>query len=409
MDHRRSRVASRVTADMTPSVVYVVPDKMGGMISIVESLLAHRHADGFRHEVVLTDNQLSEDARFGGRLPADAQRTVHYRLPTENMFAVVRRLRDAIPPGGGVLVSNDQIELAMLHRFDPGRMVVQLLHGDHDYYYDLADRHQAVIDAWIAYSRSMADGLRRRLPHRAADVHYLPYGIDLPPRGREHRPGPIRLVFAGRLEHGQKGVFDLPLIDERLRERGVTVQWTVMGDGPDRDQLRRRWASARVAWSGPLARREVLARLADGDLFILPTRAEGLPVALIEAMGAGLVPIVSDIASGVPELVEHNVSGLRIAVGDVPGFAAAIADLAGDPARLETMSAAARRAIGARFDPRARTAEYQALFARWQALRRPRPARLPIPYRTRLDQPWLPNPVVRTVRTAIRRYRGKPA
>jgi hypothetical protein len=126
-------------------------------------------------------------------------------------------------------------------------------------------------------------------------------------------------------------------------------------------------------------------------------------------MGAGLVPIVSDIASGVPELVEHRVSGLRLPVGDVPGFADAIADLAADRATLETMSAAARRAIGSRFDPRPRTAAYQALFAEWRVLRRPRPARLPIPYRTRLDQPWLPNPVVRTVRTAIRRYRGKPA
>jgi glycosyltransferase involved in cell wall biosynthesis len=394
---------------MTESVVYVLPDKMGGLINIVESLLAHRHPDGFRYEVVLTDNQLSADARFGGRLPADDQRTVPYRLPTENMFAVVRRLRDAIPSGGGVLVSNDQIELAMLHRFDPGRMVVQLLHGDHGYYYDLAERHQAVIDVWVAYSAAMADGLRRRLPHRAGDVHHLPYGIDLPPRFREHRPGPVRLVFAGRLEHGQKGVFDLPLIDARLVERGVAAEWIVIGDGPDGDALRCRWASPRVSWAGGLARREVLARLADGDLFILPTRAEGLPVALVEAMGAGLVPIVSDIASGVPELVEHRVSGLRLPVGDVPGFADAIADLAADRATLETMSAAARRAIGSRFDPRPRTAAYQALFAEWRVLRRPRPARLPIPYRTRLDQPWLPNPVVRTVRTAIRRYRGKPA
>lgn len=398
-----------MTADVPATVVYVVPDKMGGMINIVESLLAHRQPDGLRHEVVLTDNRLSADARFGGRLPADAQCTVQYRLPTENIFAVVRRLRAAIPPGGGVLVSNDQIELAMLHRYDPGRMVVQLLHGDHDYYYDLAERHQAVIDAWIAYSTAMAEGLRRRLPHRAADVHYLPYGIELPAVRRQRRHGPIRLVFAGRLEHGQKGVFDLPLIDARLREGGIAARWIVIGDGPDRDELRRRWTAPEVSWLGPLARRDVLARLADGDLFILPTRAEGLPVALVEAMGAGLVPIVSDIASGIPELVEPGVSGLRIAVGDVPGFAAAIAGVAADPARLEAMSAGARQAIGTRFDPRARTAAYQALFARWQALKRPRPARLPIPYRTRLDRPWLPNPVVRTVRTAIRRYRGKPA
>lgn len=394
---------------MMPTVVYIVPDKMGGMINIIESLLAHRRADGFRHDVVLTDNQLSADTRFGRALPADRQCTVRYRLPTENLFAVIRRLWDALPRDGGVLVSNDQIELAMLHRYDPGRMVVQLLHGDHDYYYGLAERHQSVIDLWIAYGSAMAEGLRRRLPHRAADVHHVPYGIDLPARTRVRAPGPLRLVFAGRLEHGQKGVFDLPLIDAQLRSRGVAARWIVMGDGPDGGELRRRWTDGDVSWAGPLPRPDVLARLPDGDLFILPTRAEGLPVALVEAMGAGLVPVVSDISGGIPELVEPGVSGLRIAVGDTTGFASAIADLAANPARLEAMSAAARRAIGTRFDPRARTLDYQALYARWQALRRPRPARLPLPYRTRLDQPWLPNPVVRTVRTAIRRYRGQPA
>ena len=394
---------------MTASVVYVVPDKMGGMLNIVESLLAHRAPDGFRHEAVLTDNLLSRDARFGGALPADAQRTVRYRLPTENMFAVVRRLWDALPRDGGVLVSNDQIELAMLHHYDPGRMVVQLLHGDHDYYYDLAERHQSVIDVWIAYGTAMADGVRRRLPHRAADVHHLPYGIELPARARTAVPGPIRLVFSGRIEHGQKGVFDLPRIDAALRDRGVPAVWTIIGDGPDRQELQRRWSAPWVTWVGALERRAVLDRLGDGDLFVLPTRAEGLPVALVEAMGAGLVPVVSDIPSGVPEVVDRGASGMLVAVGDTAGFAAAIADLAADRDRLEAMSAAARRSVQARFEPRPRAAAYQDLYARWPELRRPRPARLPIPYRSRLDQPWLPNPVVRTVRAAIRRYQGKPA
>jgi glycosyltransferase involved in cell wall biosynthesis len=395
-------------ADVTDSVVYVLPDKLGGVTNIVASLLAHRQPDGFRHEVVFTDNLLSRDARSGRMLPADAQRLVQYRLPTENIFAVLRRVWEAMPGGGGVLVSNDQIELAMLHRYDPGRMVVQMLHGDYDYYYELAVRHQAVIDVWVAASAAMVAELRRRLPHRTADVHHLPYGIDLPTRLRLARPGPLRLFFTGRIEQG-KGVFDLPRIDAHLADRGVRVSWTIIGEGPDREALQGQWSPPHVQWVGPLDRPGVLARLADGDLFVLPTHAEGMPVALVEAMGAGLVPIVSDIRSGVPDMVAPGTSGLLAPVGDTGAFARAIADLDGDRARLEVMSAAARAVAETRFEPHARTAAYQALYARWRELRRPRPARLPIPYRTRLDQPWLPNPVVRTVRTAIRRYRGQPA
>ena len=119
-------------------VVHVVPDKMGGMLNVVASLLAFREADGMAHDAVLTHNRLSADTRFGGTLQADVQKTVEYALPVENIYAVLRRLRHALPDGGGVLVSHDLLELAMLHVHDPGMMVVQVLHGDHGYYYDLA-------------------------------------------------------------------------------------------------------------------------------------------------------------------------------------------------------------------------------------------------------------------------------
>ena len=54
--------------------------------------------------------------------------------------------------------------------------------------------------------------------------------------------------------------------------------------------------------------------------------SEGFPVALVEAMAAGLPAVVSDIPSGVPEIVEAGVSGERPPIGDVGAFAASIAD-----------------------------------------------------------------------------------
>ena len=395
--------------NISPSVVYVVPDKMGGMMNIVRALIESRSPDGFSYHAVLTDNVLSTDTRYGGALRADSQSTVRYRSPTENLYAVLNRVRRAIPDGGGVLVANDQIELAVAHAFDLGRMVALILHGDHDYYYDLAARHEAVIDVFIAYGTAMRDGLRRRLPHREGDIHHLPYGVPLPARARQPHGGPLRLMFAGRLEHGQKGVFDLPAIDAALRERGVPVTWTIAGGGPDARALQSRWPGAHISWAGVLAPEAMLARLPDADIFVLPTRAEGFPVALVEAMGAGLVPVVSDIPSGVPEIVDRGVTGLLPAVGDIGGFADAIAALARDRGRLESMSRACRDSVAARFDPVERTRSYQALYARWRELRRPRPANVGVPYRTRLDQPWIPNAAVKAARTLIRRYQGKPA
>lgn len=399
---------------MTPSpkIVHILPDKMGGLLNIVANLLAYRHPDGFEHCAVLVHNPLSDDTRFGGRLAADRQTVFEHRLPNENLYSVVRRLAKTVAPGSGIVVSHDWIELAMVSWYDPGKAVVQVLHGDHDYYYGLAEKHEAVIDAFVCYSRAMYENLLRRLPHRARSIFHLPYGIPIPERGRTRcdDSGPLRLIYSGRLEQGQKGIFDLPEIDRLLAARGVAVEWTVMGDGPDGAELRRRWTGpSPVRWLGPKTNAEVLEILPLHDVFVLPTRVEGFPVALLEAMAAGLVPVVSDIPSGVPEVVEPGVTGLLPSVGDVAGFAAAIAGLAAKRDDMEAMSAAARRLVADRFEVRACAAAYQALFTRHAELRRPRPARLPVPYGSRLDQPWLPNLLVAPVRRYLRQRRNPAA
>jgi len=392
------------------SVVYTVPDKMGGMLGIVANLLAHRRPDAFVHRAVLTHCALDTDTRFAGTLAADAQVTVEHRMPRENLYAALARVSRAIGPEPGVLVTADWIELAAAAYRDPGKAVIQVLHGDHDYYYDLARRNEAVIDAWVAYSRAMYENLRELLPHRREQIFNLPYGIPLPTRVRQ-RPlaasgsGPLRLVYAGRLDQGQKVVFDLPSIDAGLARRGIRVAWTVIGGGPDEAELRRRWQEAagerfgEIRWLGVLENREVIEHLAEADVFVLPSRAEGLPVALLEAMGAGLVPVVSDIESGVSEVVEPGITGFREPQGEPEAFAAAIARLAGEPELLETISQAARERVAAGFDIERRAADYQALYARYAELRRPRPSTLPVPCGSRLDRPWLPNAPVRLART----------
>src|SRR5439155_14256207 len=206
--------------------VYVLPDKMGGQMNIIASLLEYRQPDGFTHHAVLTHNHLDPDARFPQPLRCDSQTTIDYTLPIENLHAVMRRVAAAIPPGPGVVVAGDLLDLATLSVHDVGRAVVLILHGDDEYYYGLAVKHDAVIHAYVAYSRRMYEQLRLRLPHRADNIYYIPYGIPPPSRVRAAVPGPLRLIFAGRLEHGQKGVLELPAIDARLRDLHVDVTWT---------------------------------------------------------------------------------------------------------------------------------------------------------------------------------------
>jgi glycosyltransferase involved in cell wall biosynthesis len=143
---------------------------------------------------------------------------------------------------------------------------------------------------------------------------------------------------------------------------------------------------------------EVLQLYQSHAVLVMPSRNEGLPVALLEAMAAGVVPVVSDLASGIPEVVSNGATGFRCAVGDIGSFAAAIAQLAGDRNLLEKASAAARRRVADRFDIQSRAPEYQDLFARWDELRRPRSDSIRLNYGSRLDRPWIPNAIVKRLR-----------
>ena len=385
-----------------PTVVYILPDKMGGMMNVVSHLLEYRQPDGFSHHAVLTHNHFSTDTRFGQPLQCDSQTTVEYSLPLENLHAVMRRVARAIPRGRGVVVPADLLDLATLSVHDAGRAVILILHGADDYYLDLAVKHDRVVHAYVAISRRIHQQLLARLPHRAADICYMPFGIPLPERQRTPSPGPLRLIFAGRLEHGQKGVLELPAIDALLRDMRVDVTWTVVGDGPDSETLRASWpASARVRYRGVLTGPETVAAFAEHDVFVLPTRLEGLPVALLEAMATGVVPVVSNIESGVPDVVTAEVTGLLPEVGDVGGFAGAIARLATDRELLERMGAKGRAFVRERFDVRQRVRDYQALYARYEELYRPPPPDA-LQYGSRLDQPWIPNVVVHLVRSLLR-------
>jgi len=397
-----------MTSARRGEVVYVLPNKLGGVFSYVGNLLSHRQPDDFSYAAVRTQNACESDTEISEALPADRDVVFSYNLPTENVHAVLRRLARVIPPGPGVIVANGWIELALTSIYDSGRAVVAINHGDFDFFYDLAVRHRDTIDAFVTYTERMFTQLRRLLPDRHDSIFMLPYGVDIPESVRRPEPGRLRLLYVGRLSE-DKGIFDLPLIDRRLRELGVDASWTIQGAGPDESRLRAAWPDGQaICWTGQQLKPDVLRLYERHDVLVMPSRGEGLPVALLEAGAAALVPVVSDLPSGIPEVVESGVSGYRPAVGDIGGFAEAIASLDRDRHRLESMSAAVRQVVATRFDASARTVEYQRLFARWRELKRPRPAHPRLHYGSRLDRPWLPNAVVKLIRSSRRRTSGNP-
>jgi glycosyltransferase involved in cell wall biosynthesis len=184
----------------------------------------------------------------------------------------------------------------------------------------------------------------------------IPGGVEVenyePGTGRDFN-GILRLVYLGRLDESQKAIMLLPRVSSQLAALGVEFQFDIIGDGPDRDRMGDAFAqadlNARVTFHGTLRREEALPFLQRAHLFLLPSRYEGVPWALLETMACGCVPIVSRIAGTTDCVVDHRINGLLCTVGKASEFAQAIMELAADRKRMATMSAAAVRTIRDRF------------------------------------------------------------
>ena len=179
----------------------------------------------------------------------------------------------------------------------------------------------------------------------------IPNPVQTPPGGRGPDPLPGRrsVVSLGSLRavkgHDQ-------LLDAFAQVAGRFPEWDlrIHGEGPERPALEARiralGLAGRVSLPGSTA--EAGSALRQADLFVLPSRAEGFPNALAEAMACGLAVISFDCASGPAELVRPGLDGLLVPPGDIPGLARAMARLMADPAERARLAARAPE-VTARF------------------------------------------------------------
>jgi glycosyltransferase involved in cell wall biosynthesis len=381
----------------------MLPDKLGGVNNFVANILAHRTRDDLDYHALIARNLADPDDPSDGDFRATVKR-VSYRLPPENYRSVLRRITEQIAQGRGALVANDWMSLAVASAHRTGKAVVYINHGDFAHYYDLAVMHEPTIDVYITYTQRMLDRLRELLPHRAEQILLIPYGVEIPAAASRSPSRELRLLYVGRLDRS-KGVMDLPEIDAALRRAGVETRWTIQGPGPAEAALRTAWGEAsHVTWNGRTTMERVKQLYLTHDMLVMPSRAEGLPVALLEGMAAGCVPIVSDLPSGIPEIVENGVSGFRLPPGDIDGFADTIISVARNPETFRVMGDEASSRVRARYDIAKQAPEYQRAISSAADLT-PRWKRPLIFSGSRLDQPWLPNFLVRGARSLRRNWR----
>jgi glycosyltransferase involved in cell wall biosynthesis len=210
----------------------------------------------------------------------------------------------------------------------------------------------------VAISDYNARLLRAQVPD--ARVHVVHCGVDVDRFGFTTRPtraGARRVLCVAGFE-AKKGHRDLLEAVATVARARRDVRLVLVGDGPERDAIDRSAArlgiTDRLERLGALGGDDVVQQLAVADVFALPSvrdatgRMDGIPVALMEAMAAG-VPVVTTSVSGIPELVDEH-SGIVVPPGDTTALARAITTLLDDTELARRLATNARARVEADFD-----------------------------------------------------------
>ena len=175
-------------------------------------------------------------------------------------------------------------------------------------------------------------------------------------------PTDVLLASVGNLSE-EKGHGELLTIISDLTRLGLEMHLVIVGDGPLRQQLEQQ--AQHLDLFGQvhfLGRRDDIPRvLAGADVFVLPSRTEGMPAVLIEAGLAGLPSVAFDVG-GVAEVVEHSVTGLVPVSGDLAGFSESLSLLCRDQGNRSAMGDAARIRCQELFDMPKVASQYEAMF-----------------------------------------------
>ncbi|WP_437720140.1 glycosyltransferase [Sorangium sp. So ce861] len=403
----RARKDSRALQRL--AIAHVVSSfQTGGAEQVVVDLAASQRAAG--HDVLAV--AIAEDPD-GPRAEQLRRRGVEVRLvPKGPGFdrTLTARLA-ALFATKGVMLVHAHNQLSLIYAAPAGWLHrVPVIHTKHGVSQDMEGRRwlrgaaSAFVDAHVAVSQPTAAAVLGRREVDPPKLHVVTNGIDLsrfaPDPAARARVRAELAIPQGAFVVGTVGRLS-PVKNHALLVRAAaralprSGRLLLVGDGPERGRLvalaRELGMSDHALFAGE--RHDVPALLAALDVFALPSLSEGLPLALLEAMAAGLPAVATDVG-GVSTALVDGETGFLVPSGEVAPLAARLAELLADPALAAQMGRRGR-AIALRRYSAARMAErymdlYELLLARhtqraaavrpssllawiWGASQRPRP------------------------------------
>lgn len=353
------------------------PRLIGGDATAVASLARVQERAGHEVFVVTSNSPAVDDAprvyRVGpiqdGR---DLDRITVRRLRT--MAAVRRWCRREMPRLGPDVVHAHSPDLGFAAAGEAHRRRIPIVITCHGLWFpvwgawSLRGRAEITLlrrseyDAIATVARADADALRSRGFRR---IVHVPNGVDAEEfSGPRRQPQDLRFLFAGRHEP-QKGLdVLLEAVSALRRESGPPFRVVLLGDGSLTPALKRRARALGldgiVTFAGRLERADVVRAYREASAFVLPSRYEGFPIAILEAWAAGL-PVIATGVGGVAEICGPE-NAILVPPGSPSALATAMDTLLRDPGLRQRLGSSGHQLVRERFTWDAVSARYREVY-----------------------------------------------
>jgi hypothetical protein len=375
----------------------------GGVLSYIRNLISHQQHPEIENHVIYTINRSRKEPFEVFHIEGVKSSQVFFYSSTWNFYHTCTQLAKLVPDDKVILVAHDWLELGMCSNLGLNNLLIHVVHGAYDYYYDLAQRHCNHVDRYLCVSGHIKAELQLRMPNLTNKIVSALAPVTLPRVDATHFENVCCAFFVRDLNDSNKQLSILPKIDDiLLSTEGIKVEWFVAGGGMSRDEFYQIWNSeshSRVHFFGKVDHMGLAKMLDQVNVMILPSFNEGLPISVIEAMKAGKVPIVGSWASSIDHYILDNINGFIADQYSSQSFADIITKLANNSAKLKEVGLAAKQSADRLFNPNA-----NAKFIEDMILGVPQRVSIKEPlkvYGSSLDHPWIPNFITNLIRKAF--------
>ncbi|HAC62864.1 MAG TPA: glycosyl transferase family 1 [Cyanothece sp. UBA12306] len=301
---------------------YDFPNRVGGPSSWLPRLLPGLKKRGIESKVLfLTTGEIEkcQSIQLVKQLGFEHKVQVWHTYTEQRVRWILEQLKEDPPD---VFIPNLMVPAFYASRWlkKAGIPTIGVMHSDDDFHYGLLDQFvfgspQYQLSGFVCVSHFLEQTVKK-MGSTSTVIRCIPYGAPLPPSTTQKPPDNLRIAYVGSLKEEQKRISEVAKAFCRVVKEIPKTEAVFYGNGSASSTVEKIIAeqgeNLPIELAGRIDSDKIQEYLLQCHVIVLLSDYEGLPIALMEAMACGVVPVCLRIRSGIPELIEDGVTGLLV-------------------------------------------------------------------------------------------------